>query len=118
MKQVNTILPVGGAVLPETGTGEGTEGISEVGTTPSTVGVMDGNRVAVGNCEIGAVGVTVETPESPTGVCVIVGTGLGGFCQTKIKPPVRRHNPITPQPKPLRRKRSNIAKNFLEDSFD
>ena len=118
MKQVNTILPVGGAVLPETGTGEGTKGISEVGITPSTVGVMVGNRVDVGNCEVGAVGVIVEIPESPIGVCVIVGTGLGGFCQTKINPPVRRHSPITPQPKPLRRKRSNIAKNFLEGSTD
>ena len=118
MKQVNTILPVGGAVLPETGTGEGTDGISEVGTTPSTVGVIVGNRVAVGNCEIGAVGVTVETPESPTAVCVMVGAGLGGFCQTKINPPVRRHSPITPQPKPLRRNRSKIAKNFLDDSTD
>jgi hypothetical protein len=64
------------------------------------------------------VGVAVETPESPTAVCVMVGAGLGGFCQTKINPPVRRHSPITPQPKPLRRKRSNIAKNFFEDSID
>lgn len=92
------------------------EGIGEAGITPSTVGVIVGNSVAVGNPETGAVGVTVDTLESPTGVKV--GTGLGGFCQTKINPPIRRHRPITPQPKPLRRKRSNIAKNFLEDSID
>jgi hypothetical protein len=118
MKQVNTILPVGEAVLPDTGTGEGIEGISDVGTTPSTVGVIVGNGVAVDEPESGAVGVTVDTFESPTSVCVTVGTGLGGFCQTKIKPPIRTHNPMTPQPKPLRRNLSNTAKNFLEDCID
>jgi hypothetical protein len=105
-------------MLPETGTGEGMEGINEVGITPSTVGIIVGNSVAVGKPETGAVGVTVEPFESPTCVCVMVGAGLGGFCQTKINPPVRRQSPITPQPRPLRRNLSNIAKNFLEDSFD
>lgn len=89
--------------------------MSEVSTTPSTVGVNVGNSVAVGNCEIGAVGVSVGGSKSPAGVKV--GTGLGGFCQTKINPPISTHNPITPQPKPLKRNRSKIAKNFLEDSF-
>jgi len=110
---VNTILPDGEATFPEIGTGEG---MREVGTTPSTVGVIVGNRVAVGNCETGAVGVAVGISESPAGVNV--GTGLGGFCQTKINPPISTHNPITPQPRPLRRNRSKIAKNFLETSFD
>lgn len=100
-------------MLSETGIGEG---INEVGIAPSTVGVKVGNPVAVGNPETGEVGVTVDISESPIGV--EVGTGLGGFCQTKIKPPIRRQSPITPQPRPLRRNRSNIAKNFLEDSFD
>jgi hypothetical protein len=72
--------------------------------------------VAVGNPETGAVGVTVRISESPAGVKV--GTGFGGFCQTKIKPPIRRQSPITPQPRLLRRNRSKIAKNFLADSFD
>jgi hypothetical protein len=103
-------------MLPETGTGEGTEGISEVGTTPSTVGINVGNIVAVGTPEFGAVGVTVDTLESPTGV--IVGAGFGGFCQTNINPPIRRHMPITPQPRPLSRNLSKIAKNFLDDSTD
>ena len=89
--------------------------MSEVGTTPSTVGVNVGNSVAVGNWEIGAIGVTVGGSKSPAGVNV--GTGFGGFFQTKIKPPINTHNPITPQPRPLRRNRSKIAKNFLEDSF-
>lgn len=105
-------------MLPETGTGEGMEGISEVGITPSTVGEIVGNSVAVGKPGTGAVGVTVDAFESPSCVCVIVGAGLGGFCQIKIKPPISTHNPMTPQPKPLRRNRSKIAKNFLEDSFD
>lgn len=105
-------------MLPETGTGEGINGISEVGIAPSTVGVNVGNSVAVGKPESRAAGVTVNTFESPTSVCVTVGTGLGGFCQTKINPPVSRHSPITPQPNPLRRNLSKIAKNFLEDSTD
>ena len=54
-------------MLPETGTGEGMEGIGEVGITPSTVGIIVGNSVAVGKPGTGAVGVTVDAFESPTG---------------------------------------------------
>ena len=108
-------MPEGGALLPLTGTGEG---MSEVGITPSTVAVIVGKTVAVGNCDVGAVGVIVDSLKKPTVVGVVAGAGLGGFCQTKIKPPVKTHSPMTPQPKPLRMNRSKIAKNFLEDSLD
>ena len=89
--------------------------MSEVGIPPSTVGVNVGNIVAVANSDVGPVGVRVDSLKNPATVGVLVGTGRGGFCQTTIKPAVSTHNPITPQPRPLRRKRSKIAKNFLED---
>lgn len=82
MKQVNTILPVGG----ESSKLEVGEGIKVAVGTPCCVGVIVagvivGNKVGVEKLEAEAVGVTVGKPMSPSGVCVVVGTGLGGFCQ-------------------------------------
>ena len=101
--------------MPESGTGDG---MSEVGITPSIVGVNVGKTVAVPNSDVATEGVGVDSLKNSATVGVVVGTGRGGFCQTTINPAVSTHNPITPQPKPLRRNRSKIAKNFLEDSFD
>lgn len=81
MKQVNTILPVGGE-LSNWGTGEG---ITGEGSVPGCVGVIVDNKVGVGEPNAGVLvvfveaGVTVDKLPSPSGV--VVGCGLGGFCQ-------------------------------------
>ena len=102
-------------MFPETGTGDG---MSELGIAPSTVAVNMGNKVAVAGCAVDSVGVIVDSLKNPIVVGEVVGTGFGGFCQTNTNPPSSTHKPITPQPKPLSRNRSKIAKNFLEESID
>ena len=84
MKQVNTILPVGGE-SSNCGTGEGITVAGVPGSVPCGVGVMVETKVGVGEPEAGVVvvrveaGVTVDKPPSPGGI--EVGCGLGGFCQ-------------------------------------
>ena len=83
---------------------------------PGTIEVNVGNTVAVttpGSGELAVLGVTVCELERPGGV--EVGDGLGGFCQTKTNPPIRRQRPNTPQPRPLNRNLSKVAISFLGD---
>lgn len=104
------------------------EGMGKGGSVPLTIvatgaaEVNAGNTVAVRTpgagvaalaAEVGALGVTVVSWESPGGVDV--GDGFGGFCQTKTNPPIRMHRPNTPQPRPLNKNLSNVAINFLGD---
>jgi len=81
MKQVNTILPVGGE-LSNWGIGEG---ITVTGSAPCCVGVIVDIKVGVGEATPGVpvvtmeAGVTLDKSTSPGGV--ELGSGLGGFCQ-------------------------------------
>jgi len=124
MKHVNTILPVGGGLLPEPGRGEG---INVGGGVPTTVvganvSVSVGLGVAkvpVGDSSVVCVSMGVAVDKLSNTSVVGVGGGLDILRETKIKPLARTHSPIIPQPNAPRRTLSNVVGNLsLGDSIE